>query len=356
MAATADKCEICSDNFTNKVFIVEDPVRLIKRHICLKCSKSKTVCSICGLAAVPRTQRMLADGRILCELDGRGAILNEDEAKAIFEEVKREVQSMLNRFGSFPDANVSAHLVNRTDFIKEYFRKPAVDDPEKLLGLTRSVSEDRTNFQHHIYLLSGLLRPQFASVCAHEYTHTWLNERSKPSRTLNKDTVEGFCELIAWKYSSAKGHTNETGRILENTYTRGQIHAMIAAEQRFDFRRVIDWIESGEDSWIDKDHLEQILRLKDDPSDLTATPLWQQTTVRTEVPKTLRLRGISGGGSRRFALVNDRTLEVGESAKVRVGDSNVVVRCLSIEDAAVTLEIEPTKERRVLKITPKVSK
>jgi hypothetical protein len=356
-AAVADKCEICSDNFTNQVFVVEDPIRLVKRHICLKCSKSKTVCSICGLATVPKTQRTLEDGRILCELDARGAILNEGEAQEIFREVKRDVQDFFKRFGKFPDDNVTAYLVNKTDFTKEYYRKPLIDSPEKLLGLTRSVSEDGTNFQHHIYLLSGLLRPQFAAVCAHEYTHTWLNERSTPTRTLNKDAVEGFCELIAWKYAMTKGYLLETNRIVENAYTRGQIHAMIAAEQRYDFRRIVDWIELGVDSWIDKDNLERVINLKDNPSDQTsAIPPWQQTTVPTVVPPTLVLRGVSGTSNRRFALVNDRTLEIGESAKVRVGDSNVVVRCVGIDDVAVTLEIGATKERRILKLAPKTSK
>jgi hypothetical protein len=38
----------------------------------------------------------------------------------------------------------------------------------------------------------------------------------------------------------------------------------------------------------------------------------------TAVPDTLVLRGISGTPQRRFALVNDTTLEKGEQAKVRV--------------------------------------
>jgi hypothetical protein len=356
-ANETSRCEICTDYLTNKVYIVEDPVRQVKKHICLKCSKAKVVCSICGLATVPKTQRKLDDGRILCELDGRGAILNEDEAKAIFQEVKRDVQDVFKRFGPMPDTNVTAYLVNKTDFIKEYFRKPSVDNPERLLGLTRSISKDGTNFEHHIYLLSGLLRPEFAAICAHEYTHAWLNERSTPTRTMNKDTIEGFCELIALKYVTAKGYKLEVSRILENEYTRGQVHAMIAAEERYQFYRVIDWIERGVDSWIDKDRIEQVINLKDKTSGGPASvPLWQQTTVRTAVPKTLTLRGISGSGARRFALINDKTLEVGEFAKVRLGSTNTVVRCVAIDDSSVTIEIGDTKERRTLSLSPKLGK
>ena len=356
-AATPTHCEICKEYLSESIYIVTDPIRQVKKHICLKCSKSTTVCSICGLAANPKTLRKLDDSRILCELDSKGAVLNEEEALAIFQEVKRDVQGIFTRFGPFPDENITAHLVSRDDFIKEYFRRPSVDSPEKLLGLTRSLSQGGSNHVHHIYLLSGILRAQFMSVCAHEYTHTWLNERFTPTRTMNKDTVEGFCELIAWKYITSKGHKMEASRILDNEYTRGQVHAMIAAEERYQFRRVIDWIEHGVDSWIDKDRLERVLELKENPSDETpSVPPWQQTTVRTTVPDTLTLRGISTIGVRRFALVNDRTLDKGESARVRVGTSNVVVRCVEIRDASVLLEVGENRKSLQLFLSPNAMK
>lgn len=347
------RCEICNGPFNDSIYLVTDPVRQVKKFICLKCSKSQTICSICRLAANPRTMQKLEDGRILCDLDSKGAVLDEREALALFQEVKRDVQGIFSRFGPFPEANITAYLVNRTDFIKEYFRKPSVDDPEKLLGLTRTLSQGGSNHTHHIYLLSGILRDQFMSVCAHEYTHAWLNERSTPARTMTKDTEEGFCELIAWKYSMSKGHKLEAARILENEYTRGQVHAMIAAEERYQFYRVVDWLERGVDSWIDGDRLEQVLRLKDKAGDdYSIVPLWQQITVPTTVPDTLILRGISTIGVRRFALVNDRTLDKGESGKVRVGTSNVVVRCVEIRDTSVLLEVGDDKKPLHLFLSP----
>ncbi len=351
------QCEICSDNITNRVFIAYDKIRQVKKHICEKCSKSKTLCASCNLATIPKSQRKLDDGRVLCAQDAKVAVLNEEQARIIYSQVQRDVQDYFKRFGNFPDHNITVHLVNQTDFIKEYFRKPSVDKPEELVGLTRSISEDGTNFNHHIYLLSGLTRAEFEAVCAHEYTHTWLNERSTPARTMNKDTVEGFCELIAWKYATSKGHKLAASGILENNYTRGQIHAMIAAEERYQFHRVIDWIERGMDSWIDKDQLEQVIKLKDKPSDHSVgVPLWQQATARTAVPQTLELRGISGSAKRRFALVNDKTLEVGESAKIRIGSTNVIVHCLAIDETSVTLTIGDAKERRTLALAPKITK
>ena len=320
--------------------MAEDPIRQIKRHICLACTKSKVVCSACGLAANPKTLRKLEDGRVLCEWDVQGAVLTEQQAREIFHEVKRDVQRMLAHWPPLPDANITAYLVNRDDFIKEFQRKPSVDEPEKLLGLTHSTTADGTNYEHRIYLLSGVLKPQFMATCAHEYTHTWLNEHGNKTRTLNKDTIEGFCELMAWKYVAGRNDKAEMNRILENSYTRGQVHALIAVEQRYQFYRVIDWIHRGEDSWLDKDKPERLLALKAAPDSETAIePLWERTIVPTAVPDKLVLRSLSGAASRRLALINNQTLAKGEEARVRVGRTNVLVRCLEIRERSTLLRI-----------------
>jgi hypothetical protein len=336
-----NRCEICQGPFVESIYLAEDPVRQIKRHICLACTKSKVICSACGLAANPKTLRKLEDGRVLCEWDVKGAVLTESEAHQIFHEVKRDVQRMLAYWPPLPDGNITAYLVSRDDFIKEFRRKPSVDDPEKLLGLTRSTTRDGTNYDHRIYLLSGLLKPQFMATCAHEYVHTWVNEHADRARTLHKDSEEGFCELMAWKYVAAKNDRAELNRILDNNYTRGQIHALIAAEQRYQFYRVIDWIHRGEDSWLDADKLERLLALKAAAgSDAPIEPLWQLSAVPTPVPDKLVLRNLSGASNRRLALVNNQTLAKGEEARVRVGPSNVTVRCLEIRERSVVLRVD----------------
>jgi hypothetical protein len=340
-AEAPTRCEICQAPFVDSIYVVEDPIRQVKKHICLACSKSKVICSACGLAANPKTLRKLGDGRILCDLDARGAVLSESEARDIFQEVKRDVQRMLAHWTPLPDTNITAYLVNRDDFIKEFRRKPSFDDPERLLGLTRSDTDDGTNYDHRIYLLSGVLKPQFMATCAHEYTHTWLNEHSDKARTLHKDTAEGFCELMAWKYVAARNDKSELNRILDNTYTRGQVDALIAAEQRYQFYRVIDWVQRGVDSWLDIDKLERLLALKEAaPDEPPGIPWQQQPVVLTRVPDKLVLRSISGAATRRFALVNDTTLEKNERARVRVGGSNVLVRCMEIRERSVLLRLD----------------
>ena len=54
----------------------------------------------------------------------------------------------------------------------------------------------------------------------------------------------------------------------------------------------------------------------------------------------LVLKSISGAKNRRFALLNNQTLAVGESARVRLEDSEVKVRCLEIRDRSIVVAVD----------------
>lgn len=54
----------------------------------------------------------------------------------------------------------------------------------------------------------------------------------------------------------------------------------------------------------------------------------------------LVLKSVSGTKNRRFALVNNQTLAVGESARVQLGDSEVKVRCLEVRERSVVVAVE----------------
>ena len=88
---------------------------------------------------------------------------------------------------------------------------------------------------------------------------------------------------------------------------------------------------------------------------LTAATLQQaqplpNTIALTPVPDTLTLIGISGAGIGRLALINDRAFCVKESGKVRVGKTNVVIRCLEIRDGSVLIEVAGSQEKQELSI------
>jgi hypothetical protein len=99
-------------------------------------------------------------------------------------------------------------------------------------------------------------------------------------------------------------------------------------------------MKTGVDDKIEMGHLERILALKDKPA-----PQWAWLPqVEPAAPERLILKNISGAPSRRFALVNNQTLAGGDTAKVRIGKTNVTVRCVQITESSVIVQIGDAKE------------
>jgi hypothetical protein len=187
---------------------------------------------------------------------------------------------------------------------------------------------------------------RFAAVCAHEYAHAWIHENVRKGRNLEGNSVEGFCEWVSYKVMSRRNEEIEKKMILANKYTRGQIDAFIKADESFRSYDVIKWIKEGADDKIDFANPSRVLTLEREAAQ-PAGPLWV-TTTPPPAPSTLLLRGISGNANRRFALINDCTLQKNEMGKVRVGDSNVIVRCLSISTNSVVIQVRGADQPTVL--------
>ncbi len=64
----------------------------------------------------------------------------------------------------------------------------------------------------------------------------------------------------------------------------------------------------------------------------------------------LKLKGISGTKDRRLAWINDKTLGAGERAKIRVGETDMIVRCEEVLENSVFVTIDGGKERRQLRM------
>jgi hypothetical protein len=62
------------------------------------------------------------------------------------------------------------------------------------------------------------------------------------------------------------------------------------------------------------------------------------------------LKGISGKANSRFALINNQTIGIGESANVRLGDSTVKVKCLEIHADYVVVSVHGGDNRRELRM------
>jgi hypothetical protein len=343
-------CGICGNQVGLQAYLFTKRGREEKVLSCESCSRLETTCYICGLPVKNNFLR-LADGRLLCADDTKTAILKDDEAQKIFADVKTDLHSMLSRLGSLPNHNINVHLEAKARLDKTGNNLISAHDDRLLMGLTRTRATDG-KLEHEVHLLYGLTHGRMIVVSAHEYAHTWLHENI--TRKLNQDTVEGFCDWIAYKLIVGKD-PYETKVLLDSDYSRGQLQAFIAGEKEHGFYHVMQWVKHGIDPEVEAEKLERLLALRDKapsalPEAANSSPFGFVPTTPRATPTNLVLKGLSGSKSRRFALINDGTFQLNEQARVRLGESNVTVRCLQILDDAVVIQVAGEKEPRTLRL------
>src|ERR1035438_7294875 len=71
---------------------------------------------------------------------------------------------------------------------------------------------------------------------------------------------------------------------------------------------------------------------------------------RARFPDTLVLRGIYWAQEHPAAIINNRTLGVNEEGKVRVGKTNLTIRCLAIGQDSARIRIVGLGEEQELRL------
>ncbi len=333
-------CAVCRETIQGVYHWLENPALPAKRIVCDSCTHIENYCFVCQMPVKVGYQK-LEDGRFLCEQDSKVAVVSQSDAERIWQEAHRELLKMFSGSGTAP-ATITLSLVDQTQLMNLYSRQVSWHDKTTTLGLTQTRIKNRTEFEHTIYVLSAMNPARLAAVCAHEYAHAWLHENVGRERALEVNTVEGFCELVAYKLMTQRNEAVEKRVILANTYTHGKIDTLIQAEDNFRFYRVLDWLKNGVDDRLAPTNMNTLLKLQDSAPAVTLSSL---QTAPSRVPDTLTLKGISGSPARRFALINDCTLERNEVGKIRVGKTNVVVRCLEILDNSVVIQARGSPEQ-----------
>lgn len=351
--ALAEKCGICGHDLGEIAYILTDKVTQEKVHICQECSKLPHDCFVCGLP-VKSDFTELPDGRVLCARDAKNAVLDDDEARKICEDVKQELDRLLSRFVIFPGTNVETAVVDRVN-LQALFKVPGNDyECPNIEGYTQS----RTNhgkIHHSVSLMSGLPRSELKAVCAHELSHTWVFENVPTARkkTLGRDAHEGFCELVAYKLMNAQEDEDQKARIRRNHYTRGQIDLFIEADETYGFNEIVDWMKYGEDSVLHADDLNRVRNIEIPSAKPQKTNTTRIYAARApEAPDTLVLKGITWNQNRPLAVINDRTFAPTEMGGVRIGRTNAVIRCIGISKTSVRIQFVGSGEERELTLPP----
>ncbi|HEY4417175.1 MAG TPA: protein DA1 [Verrucomicrobiae bacterium] len=353
LVAQADICAVCGKQIQGQIYIMTDEVTGQKELVCGDCIKLP-LCTICGLPIKPGEELQLPDGRYFCARDAKTIVVKTDEAEQVCAGVKDGLDRLFSRFTSFPN-NVDVTAIDHIDAYTIF-----QSESPGLLGCTEPVTTNGLR-RYKISLMTGLPLVELKETCAHEYSHTWVGENVPAERhqRLAGDAEEGFCEMIGYLYMDSLHEEAEKKRVLANAYTRGQIDLFIAAEQKYGFDDILDWMRYGTTAKLEAGHLDAIRDVKmpaekasvaavdtgGGQSAASGRPLLV-TSVST-APTTFKLQGIMWGGSP-SAIINGHTFFVNDVGPVRLSGTNVTIRCMTIQKNFVRIrEVASGQEQQL---------
>ena len=299
-------------------------------------------CFVCGLP-VKKDFVKLSDGRFLCARDAKTAVLDTSEAKRICRQVEDDLDRLFSRFTDFP-TNLDVSIVDRVNLVA-LFKIPGNDyECPDVLGYFQAKT-NWSELRYEIHIMSALSEPEMKATCAHEYTHAWIDRNVPKERkeALDQDAQEGFCELVSYLLMDAEHEEKEKGVILKNEYTRGQIQLMLEAEKQYGFNDIADWMRYGTSQVLEGDNLGAVRDVKM-PQSKGPVANFNYVAKPTSEPNRLILKGISWSKAQPLALINNQSFVAGESGKVRVGSTNITIRCLAIGQNSVRVKVGGTGE------------
>lgn len=303
--------------------------------ICNDCFQLETRCSLCGLPIRDGDGAVkTGDGRFICKFDKPDAILDLDAARQVFADTRRELQEL---YGSgfvlrFPDVTVNL-------FDVDYWSELGRSDGLHKFGFASTRTSAKGVCTHEVVMLSGRLRQELAATAAHEYTHLWINENRPKDRVIDPDTVEAICELSGYKLMAAHAQPGLQKRILENTYTHGQITNLVAIESSRGIGFVLNWVKNGTTT-----------NFTEAAAPPLVAPVMKPTNGPPQLPTALKFTGLSVIGTDRMAIINGVAFAPGDQRRIKLRSQTVVVRCREIRADAVTLQIDNAPEPITLKL------
>lgn len=352
-AVDADHCFVCQRPLLVEVITYEDKITSEKVRVCRSCSMEAPDCFLCGVPAWTNAPGFLAlaDGRAICERDAKTVVLREDEALQICRDVHNELDHLMSRFMTFPDTNVTVAMVDRLN-LQTLFRLAGNDYSfPDVWGYTRTLTNG--TLRHEISLMSALPRRWVEATCAHEYTHAWVRENISAARekTLGRDAEEGLCELISFLLMDARHAESQKEVILKNAYTRGQINLFLDAHTRYGLNDILDWVRFGSDKELSWDDPTRVRRLETaGPARPAGNSLVFAPPPPTDAPTNLVLRAVLWNPQRPSAIINGRTFFANEEGKVRLGATNVMIRCQEIRQNGARIRLLGSGEELDLKL------
>jgi hypothetical protein len=317
-------CAVCGNPIKGTVW------KYKQWRLCEACTKLPDSCNVCGLP-IREVALRTADGRAFCKKDGQNLLLTSEQGRELFERTRRELGDIIGQFFALKNPEVVVNVFD-IDYWNDQIGKKTEGKMRRTGFSVSRRAGDR--IQHNVLLLSGHPVDEMAAVCAHEYTHLWINENRAEKRELDQDTIEGICELIAHLLMGQKQLPDQQEEIRKNTYTNGKILTMLDVERECGLNYILDWIKTGTNATLD------VQVMKRFQAEQQAAPLvYAPAAPRPPAPTTLTLKALLGG-KRKIAIINGESFEKGDEASLRLGEKSVLVRCLDITDNSVILTVD----------------
>jgi hypothetical protein len=167
--------------------------------------------------------------------------------------------------------------------------------------------------------------------------------------------------LVSYLLMDSQHEEGQKKFILLNHYTRGQAELFIEAERRYGFDQVLDWMKYGETAQLEAGHLDELRNVKM-PAENSIAVKPVTVTVSTNVnlktadtnspapasgPATIKLQGILWGNNP-MAIINSRPFFANDKFNVKIGATNVAIRCLAIQKNSVRIQNVDSGREEVL--------
>lgn len=299
--------------------------------ICPACVKRDIKCDICSLPILDKYLKT-KDGRFICKFEKDDVVVDDKQAKLIFD---RAVERVL--YLSRNQMKLRGPAPNVKLFDIDYWNQGS-NMRRGGFSQTRQVGRQYT---HNVILLSGLPKDELVGVCAHEYTHLWINENKKPDREIEADTIEGICELLAYKVCEGAGFTNQLERIKKNPYTKGRILTMLEAEKQYGFFKVLDWVRNGKNATVTLRNQGTTSRTSTPPMAKTPPRPAPSTTSNSGSTSSsgLQLTSISRTSRGYRAQINGVLFYRGDLKRVSINGRPVNLQCVQVTSDGAQVSI-----------------
>jgi hypothetical protein len=342
-ADTGYRCDVCDRKIeSGTVWMLNGT-----NQFCDACHLIQQRCIHCGIP-VKIGFATTGDGRHICRRHVPLVVLDEREANNVFRAATDELRRIARGQMELRQTQIPVKLFD-TDY---WSSKEDADNPDALhkTGFSRtSWGNGQTN--HSVVMLSGQFRETLAAVSAHEYTHLWINENRPTNHIVEPDTIEGICELAAWKLMQGRKESPEQSRIETNGYTKGRIQDLIQVEGQIGFGAVLDWVKNGTGAVLST--TQQAVAVMPAGPDPTALAVWRAAIRAPQPPvieETLHLDGLVAGQNRAVALINGVTVEAGAAAEIRLNGALLKIMVETISNRSVILRTNGHPVPVVLKL------